>query len=165
MAAQDEYIHSDTLNTPGVKRGPTHSKSSMVVAPTSRREREEGSSETGIDAEQSEHSGGSSWSSSWSLLDRPRHVATPKNEENAAATASRQSRPWPSKDMSEPGSTSSIHSLPDTYSHSPPQHKQCPCWLIVIHFKKFGGREKQTEWANPRVEWCKRSKDDSSFQR
>ena len=140
MAAQDIYIHSDTLNTPGSKREPKQSKSS-VVAPSSRREREGGGSQTGIDTDLSENSGGSSWS----LLDRPRHVTTPKNEDNgAAATASKQSRPWNSANViSEPGSP------PDTHSHSPPQRQSTMSMLDVVadtlsSNNSLGTREKQT---------------------
>jgi hypothetical protein len=148
MAAQDVYIHSDTLNTP-VNRERARSQSS-VVAPSSRREREEGDSysQTGTDTELSEHSGGSSWS----LLDRPRHDATPKNEEEnaaAAATASRQSRPWHSAKLTSELGTSSMHSLPDTHSHSPPQRQSTMPLMGVVadtlsSSNRSGAREKPT---------------------
>jgi hypothetical protein len=148
MAARDEYIHSDTLNTPGVKREPAQSKSSVAVAPRTRREpEEEGGSQSGIDTDLSEHSG-----SSWSLLDRPRQDATPKNEGGnaAAATASKQSRPWyAAKEISETGIASSIHSLPDTHSHSPPQRQSTMPMLGEVAYTlssnyKSGVREKKT---------------------
>jgi hypothetical protein len=146
MAAQDEYIHSDTLNTPVNKRESKQSKSPVVTF-NSRRTPEEGDSysQTGMDTDLSERSG----ASSWSLLDRPRHDATPKNEENAAAaTASKQSRPWNSaKVISEPGLTSSIHSLPDTHSHSPPQRQSTMPLLAADTLRSnntSGAREKQT---------------------
>jgi hypothetical protein len=116
MADKDEYIHSDHNNVKRERRKPAQLKSSEVVAPSSRREREEGDiySQTGTDTEfgvSSERSSGSSWS----LLDRPRHDATPKNEEDnaAAATASKQSHPWYSAQI-----TSSMHSLPEAGSNS-----------------------------------------------
>jgi hypothetical protein len=152
MAAQDEYIHSDTLNVKRERR-PTQSKS-WEQPPSSQREREEGDSysQTGTDTELGVSSGRSS-ESSWSLLDRPRHDATPKSEEEnaAAATASRQSHPWHSAQI-----TSSIHSLPETGSNSektkqkaPQRQSTMPLLDVVADTlssskTSSGAREKQT---------------------
>lgn len=158
MAAQDEYIHSDTLNTPfNAKREPSRSsKLSAVAEPSSRREREEGDSysQTGTDAELSDLSGGSSWS----LLDRPRHDATPKNEE----TASRPSRPWNSaKESSELGKTSSIHSVPDTRSRLPPKRQSTMPDTLSSNYKS-GARVKQATKNESMLNRISNREDDSS---